>query len=69
MQPVHITTNVVSSNPLRRGVLDTTLYDKVCQWLTAGQWFSLGTPVFQPIKWPPWYKLNIVESGVKHHMA
>jgi hypothetical protein len=38
------------SNPLRRGVLDTTLCDKVCQWLTAGQWFSLGTPVFQPIK-------------------
>jgi hypothetical protein len=25
MQSVHITTNVVSSNPLRRGVLDTTL--------------------------------------------
>ena len=32
--------------PLRRGVLDTTLCDKVCQWLaTAGLWFSLGTPV------------------------
>ena len=46
MQAVPITTNVVSSNPLRRGVLDTTLCDKVCQWLTAGQWFSLGTPVF-----------------------
>ena len=29
----------------RRGVLDTTLCDKVCQWLTAGWWFSLGTPV------------------------
>ena len=28
-----------------RGVLDTTLSDKVCQWLTAGQWFSPGTPV------------------------
>ena len=27
------------------GVLDTTLCDKVCQWLAAGQWFSLGTPV------------------------
>ena len=26
--------------PLRRGVLDTTLCDKVCQWLVAGQWFS-----------------------------
>ena len=30
---------------LRRGVLDTTLCDKVCQWLTSGRWFSLGTPV------------------------
>jgi hypothetical protein len=26
-------------------VLDTTLCDKVCQWLAAGQWFSPGTPV------------------------
>ena len=31
--------------PLKRGVLDTTLCDKVCQWLAAGRWFSLGTPV------------------------
>ena len=31
--------------PFRRGVLDTTVYDKVCQWLAAGQWFSPGTPV------------------------
>ena len=29
----------------RRGVLDTTICDKVCQWLAAGWWFSLGTPV------------------------
>jgi hypothetical protein len=30
-----------------RGILDTytTLCDKVYQWLTADQWFSLGTPV------------------------
>jgi len=28
-----------------RGVLDTTLCDKACQWLAAGQWFSTGTPV------------------------
>jgi hypothetical protein len=27
--------------PPRRGVLDTTLCDKVCQWLVAGWWFSL----------------------------
>ena len=28
-----------------RGVLDTTLCDKVCQWLLAGQWFLPGIPV------------------------
>ena len=27
------------------GVLYTTLCNKVCQWLTPGRWFSLGTPV------------------------
>jgi hypothetical protein len=27
------------------GVLDTTLCDKVCQWLVAGQWFCPGPPV------------------------
>jgi len=26
-------------------VLDTTLCDKVCQWLATGRWFSPGTPV------------------------
>ena len=31
--------------PLRRGVFDTTLCDKVCQWLVTGRWFSPGTPV------------------------
>jgi hypothetical protein len=31
--------------PLRRGVFDTTLCDKVCQWHAAGRWFSPGTPV------------------------
>jgi hypothetical protein len=25
---------------LRRGVLDATIYDEVCLWLTTGQWFS-----------------------------
>ena len=29
----------------RRGVLNTTLCDKVCQWLATGRWFSPGTPV------------------------
>ena len=28
-----------------RGVLDTTLCDKVCQRLATGQWFSLVTPL------------------------
>ena len=27
---------------LRRGVLDTTLCHKVCQWLATGQWLSPG---------------------------
>jgi hypothetical protein len=36
--------------PLRWGVLDTTLCDKVVQWLAAGQWFSPGTPVFSTNK-------------------
>ena len=30
---------------LRWGVLDTTLCDKVCQWLVTGRWFSPDTPV------------------------
>ena len=30
---------------LWRGVLDTTLCDKVCQRLVTGPWFSLGTEV------------------------
>jgi hypothetical protein len=30
---------------LMRGVLNTTLCDKVCQWLVAGRWFSPVTPV------------------------
>ena len=35
---------IVSGNHQLRGVLDTTLCDKVCQWLAASQWFFLGTP-------------------------
>ena len=31
--------------PLRRCVLDTTLCNKVCQWLAAGRLFSPGPPV------------------------
>jgi len=32
--------------PFSRGLLDTTLCDKVCQWLAKGRWFSSGTPGF-----------------------
>ena len=58
--------------PLRQGVLDTTLCDKVCQWLATGRWFSLV------LRFPPQIKLtatiylgkwNIVESGIKHHKS
>ena len=31
--------------PLRRCVLDSTLCDKVCQWLAAGRWFSPVTTI------------------------
>ena len=42
-----ITTKFVSSNLVHawQGVFDTTLCDKVCQWLVTGCWFFLGTPV------------------------
>jgi hypothetical protein len=29
----------------QRGVLNTTLCEKVSQWLAAGRWFSSGTPI------------------------
>jgi len=45
VQSVSITTNVVSSNPANGGCTRHKLCDKVCQWLAAGQWFSLGTAV------------------------
>ena len=39
MQSEHITTNVMSSNPAQ------TQQYVICQWLTAGRWFSPGTSV------------------------
>jgi hypothetical protein len=45
MHSVFITNNAVSSNATHEDVLDTTIFDKVCQWLVAGRWFSLETPV------------------------
>ena len=41
-----------------RGVLDTTLCDKVCQWLVTCWCFSL-----------PRYNWNIVESGIKPNIS
>ena len=35
---------------LRQGELDTTLYDKVCQWVAVGRLFSPGTPFFSTNK-------------------
>ena len=57
---------VVFSCIFRRGVLDTTLCDKVCQWRAAGWWFSPGTLVFSTNK-IDCHSWNIVESGIKHH--
>jgi hypothetical protein len=48
--------------------LYTTLRDKVCQWFTAGRWFSPGTPVSSTNKnWPPRYSWNIAGGSVRHH--
>ena len=56
----------------RRGVLDTTLCYKVCQWLATGRWLSLGTPVSSTNKTDRHDITEIqcsVESGVKHHKS
>jgi hypothetical protein len=45
VQSVPITTNVRSNSTQARCTDDTTLCDKVCQWLATSQWFSPGTPV------------------------
>ena len=50
-----------------RGVLDTTLCDKVCQWLAGVCGFILVLWFPPPIKLMPRYNRNVVESGVKHH--
>ena len=53
--------------PFRRGVLNTTLCDKVCQWFAAGRWFSPATTVSSTNKTNSYdNNWNIVESGVKH---
>jgi hypothetical protein len=57
--------------PLRRGALDTTLCDKVCQWLVAGRWVSLGTPVSSTNKTDRHYiVIEAVQNLMcKHHPA
>ena len=45
---------------------DTTLYDKVCQWLVTGRWFSLVSST-NKTELHDIYNWNNVESGVKHH--
>ena len=48
-------------------VLDTTLCDKVCQWLAAGWWFSPDTPVSSTNKTDHHdiFNWNVVENGIK----
>ena len=54
--------------PPSRGVLDTTLCDKVCQRLAADGFLRvLRFP--PPINWQPRYNWNSVESGARHHKS
>jgi hypothetical protein len=53
--------------PLGWGVLNTTLCDKVCQWLVADLWFSLGTLVSFTNKTDRHDITEIMLKGVKHH--
>jgi hypothetical protein len=66
-----ITTYAFSASPLTlwvqtllRSVLDTTLCDKVCQWLVTGLWFSQGTLVSSTNKTDCH---NVTEILLKHH--
>ena len=43
MQPVPITTNVVSSNPDQARCTRYNIFDKCRQWLATGRWFSKET--------------------------
>ena len=47
-----------------QGVLDTTLCDKVCQWLVTGRSvvFCRYFGFLHQKNWLPWYNWNIVES-------
>jgi hypothetical protein len=51
-----------------RGVLNTTLCDKICQWLATGRWFSPSAPV-SSIKKTDRHDIakKIAIRGVKYH--
>ena len=52
------------------GELDTTVCDKVSQWLATGRWFSLGSPVSSTNKTDRRDITEILlklESHIKHH--
>ena len=63
-----------------RGVLNTTLCDKVCQWLATGLWFSPGTPVSSTNKTEGstvttvrpgmyWWSLTLLTKSVISHCS
>ena len=51
-----------------RGVLDSTLCDKVCQWLATGRWFSPGPPVSEILLKVTLYTINkqTSQNGIWH---
>ena len=52
MQSVHITTNFVSSNPdeCEAYLIQHYVIKCVCNFVTAGRWFSPSSPVFSTNK-------------------
>ena len=52
---------------LRLGVLDTTLCDKVCQWVAVGRYFLRYSVSATNKTDRYWYRWNIAENGAKHH--
>ena len=59
VQLVPISIKDVCSNPVDGELCDTTLCDKVCQWLPTGL-SSINK------NWPPRQNWNIAQSGAKH---
>ena len=64
MVDIFTTTYVIScyhhENRSWRGVLDTTLCDNVCKWLTIGRWFSPGTAISSTNKTVPHEKTEVL---------